>query len=269
MAASSPTCTRSPRTTRPAGYRDDDRRARGGAVRDHRLRRRQPAAQRRQPGRVRRAAGDPRLSPQPGRRPAHGVPDPRQRPRHQRRQRRDGGDGGRRRALRRRRQRRPRRPARQGRRSAGERLAAIMVTYPRRTVCSRQASASCARSSTRRVVRCTSTAPTSTPSSGWPGRARSVPTSATSICTRRSASRTAAAARASARSPCAPHLAPFLPGDPLGGDGPAGRAGVGGAVRVGWDPADPVGVHPHDGRRGTATARPRWRSCPPTTSPRV
>ena len=72
------------------GYAPPDRRARGVAGRDHRLRRRQPAAQRREPGRVRRAAGDPRLPPDPRRRRAHGVPDPGQRPRHQRRQRGDG-----------------------------------------------------------------------------------------------------------------------------------------------------------------------------------
>ncbi len=59
-------------------------------------------------------------------------------------------------------------------------------------------------SSTTPAVRCTSTAPTSTPSSGSPGRARSAPTSATSTCTRRSASPTAAAARASARSGSGP-----------------------------------------------------------------
>ena len=98
------------------GLPGDDRRARGGAVRDHRLRRRQPATQRRQPGRVRRAAGDPRLPPQPRRRRPHRLPDPVERPRHERRQRGDGGDAGRRGALRRPRQRRPRRPQGQDRR---------------------------------------------------------------------------------------------------------------------------------------------------------
>ena len=94
------------------GYRAMIAELEAGAVRDHRLRRRQPAAQRRQPGRVRRAAGDPRLSPQPRRRGAHCLPDPVERPRHERGERGDGGDAGRGRALRRSRQRRPRRPAR-------------------------------------------------------------------------------------------------------------------------------------------------------------
>ena len=49
---------------------------------------------------------------------------------------------------------------------------------------------------------------------GRPRRARasSAPTCRTSTCTRRSAFRTAAAARASVRSACSAHLAPFLPG---------------------------------------------------------
>ena len=46
------------------------------------------------------------------------------------------------------------------------------------------------------------------------------------------------------------HLAPFLPGHPVvdGGIG-AGRPGVGGAVRLGVDPADLLHLHPDDGRR--------------------
>ena len=49
----------------------------------------------------------------------------------------------------------------------------------------------------------------------WPGRASSAPTSRTSTCTRRSASRTAAAVRASGRSRVRAHLAPYLPNHPL------------------------------------------------------
>ncbi len=99
------------------GYRAADRRPRALAVRDHRLRRGEPAAQRRQPGRVRRAAGDPRLPPgeRPGR--ARRLPDPGQRPRHQRRQRGHGRHAGGRRGHRADRRRRRRRPARQDRRS--------------------------------------------------------------------------------------------------------------------------------------------------------
>ena len=105
------------RARRPdRGLSGDDRRARVGAVRDHRLRRGQPPAQRRQPGRVRRPAGDPRLPPQPRRRGAHRLPHPVERPRHERGERGDGGDAGRGRALRRPRQRRPRRPEGEDRR---------------------------------------------------------------------------------------------------------------------------------------------------------
>ena len=68
------------------------------AGRDHRLRRRQLAAQRRQPGRVRGPAGHPRLSRVSRRRPPQRLPDPHQRPRHQpgqrRRRRLQGRRGG-------------------------------------------------------------------------------------------------------------------------------------------------------------------------------
>ena len=54
-------CTRSRPLDRPTGYAAADRRPRGLAGRDHRLRRRVAAAQRRLARGVRRAAGDPRL----------------------------------------------------------------------------------------------------------------------------------------------------------------------------------------------------------------
>ena len=59
---SSAACTRSPRRTRRAGYRELLRAARALARGDHRLRRGLAAAQRRLAGRVRRPARDPRLS---------------------------------------------------------------------------------------------------------------------------------------------------------------------------------------------------------------
>ncbi len=70
-----------------------------------------------------------------------------------------------------------------------------------------------------------------------PARPITAPMSAISTCTRRSASRMAAAARAWARSACAAHLAPFLPGHPAidGGTSP-GRRGLGRALRLGVDP---------------------------------
>ena len=104
------------------------------------------------------------------------------------------------------------------------------------------------------------------PRRAGPARARSAPTSATSTCTRRSASRTAAAAPASARSPCAQHLAPFLPGDPLGGaDQPVGPVsaapfGSAGILPIPWAYIALMG---RDGlRRATAVA-----ILAPTTSP--
>ena len=48
------------------------------------------------------------------------------------------------------------------------------------------------------------------------------------------------------------HLAQFLPGHPLADELPDGPSGVGGAVRVGVDPADHLGLHPDDGRSRAA-----------------
>ena len=48
------------------------------------------------------------------------------------------------------------------------------------------------------------------------------------------------------------HLQPYLPGHPLADELPDGAHGVVGAVRVGVDPADHLGVHPDDGRRRAA-----------------
>ncbi len=47
---------------------------------------------------------------------------------------------------------------------------------------------------------------------------------------------------------------------------PARRAGVGGSIRLGRHPADPVGVPQADGRRAVSVRPPRWRSSLPTTS---
>ena len=99
------------------GYLDAHRAAADLARRGHRLRRGVAAAERRQPGRARRPARDPRLPPLARRRPAHRVPDPVERARHERRERGARGHEGRRGRLRRARQRRPRRPAREDRRA--------------------------------------------------------------------------------------------------------------------------------------------------------
>ena len=73
----------------------------------------------------------------------------------------------------------------------------------RPTACSSRTSPTSAPWCTRPAVRCTSTARTSTRWSVSPGPGTSAPTSRTSTCTRPSASRTAAAGRASGRSACA------------------------------------------------------------------
>ena len=94
--------------------------------------------------------------------------------------------------------------------------------------------------------------PTSTRSSASPGRAGSAATSATSICTRRSAFRTAAAAPASGPSQCARTWRQYLPGHPLADELARGAHRVGGALRVGVDSADHLGLYPDDGRRWAA-----------------
>jgi glycine dehydrogenase len=75
---------------RDGGLPPDDQRAGADDGRRHRLRRGQPAAQRRQPGRVRRACWPSVPTTAAAATTAHGLPDPVQRTRHQRRQRRDG-----------------------------------------------------------------------------------------------------------------------------------------------------------------------------------
>ena len=84
-----------------------------------------------------------------------------------------------------------------------------------------------------------------------PAGPRSAPTSATSTCTRRSASPTAAAARASVPSPCAPTSRRSCPGTRSAATTGRGSR-LGGSVRLGRHPADLVGVHRADGRRRTA-----------------
>ena len=87
-------------------------------------------------------------------------------------------------------------------------------------------------------------------------RRRSAPTCRTSTCTRRSASRTAVAARASGPIGVRAHLAPLLAGPSARSRrrAGAGRRDLGGAVGLGGDPADLVGVHRDDGRDGLTRA---------------
>ena len=183
------------------GLRRADRRPGALAVRGDRLRRLLPAAERRLGGRARRPARHPGLPPLARRRGARRLPDPRVRARHER------GVRG------------PRRPAgrgRQLRRATARSTSATCAPsspptrggWPRSwsptrppTGCTRRRSPPSRTWSTRPAARSTSTAPTSTPSPGWRRPPSSAGTCPTSTCTRRSASRTAAAAPAWARSP--------------------------------------------------------------------
>ena len=171
-------------------------------TRDHRIRRGVAAAQRRFAGGVRRAAGHPGLSRRARRARPRRLPDPVQRARHQRGVGGAGRHAGRRGGVPRQRRRRPRRSARQGGRARGSvvRVDDYLSVDPRRV-----------RARHRRHLR--GGARRRRPGlrrrrqpqrAGRPGPARagSAATSATSICTRRSAFRTAAAVPASGRSRC-------------------------------------------------------------------
>ena len=163
------------------------------------------------------------------------LPDPVLGARHQRRQRGDGRHAGRRRRLRRRRQRRPRRPA-------GQDREARRASSPRSWSPTRRPTGS-SRTASPRSARLVHDAGGQVYVDGanlnalvglaqpGPVRRRRL---ATSTCTRPSASRTAAAAPASARSAVRAHLAPYLPNHPLvpeagpaTGSGPISRRPVG------------------------------------------
>ena len=249
---SSPTSTRSPPTSRDARLPHDDRPAGADARGDHRLRRGQPAAQRRQPGRVRRAAGDPRLPPQPRRRAAHRVPDPLQRPRHQRGERGDGRDAA-----------SSSSPATRTATStsttcsakaaaAGDTLAGVMVTYPStHGVFEEGIGELCAivheHGGQVYVDGANLNALVGLAQPGKFGADVSHLNLHKTFCIPHGGGGPGVgpvAVRA--------HLAPFLPGPSARRHRPAGRAGVGGAVRLGRHPADLVGVHRADGRRRAA-----------------
>ncbi len=101
-----------------------------------------------------------------------------------------------------------------------------------------------------------------------PVRAGSGPTSATSTCTRRSPSRTAAVVPGVGPVAVREHLAPFLPNHPLV-DGAGRRPATAGqlrTVRLRGRAADQLGVHRPDGRRRAAAGLADRASSPPTTS---
>ena len=171
---------------------------------------------------------------------AHGLPDPVQRPRHERRQRGDGRARGRRRRHRRRGQRRRRRPAgqaRAGRRPGGRDHGHLPVDARRVRGGDRR---DLRRRARRRRAGLRRRRQPQRARRRGPSRAGSAPTSATSTCTRRSASPTAAAARASDRSPCVPTSPRSCPATPLGGPdsvvGPVSAApyGSAGILPIPW-----------------------------------
>ena len=176
------------------------RRARPDAARAHRLRRGLAPAQRRQPGRVRRPAHDPRLPAGAGRGPSRRLPDPVVGARHQPGERDHGRPPGRGRRLRRARQRRPRRPRGQdGAAPAAPRRADDHLSLDPRRV--RGGDPRDLRGGPRRRrPGLPGRRQSSTRWSASAGRPRSAPTSPISTCTRPSASRMAAAARAWGRS---------------------------------------------------------------------
>ena len=193
---------------------------------------------------------NPPLSREPRRGRTPGLPDPELGPRHQSGERGDGRDDGDRRGLRRRRQCRPRRPARQGRgpcRGPGG-VDDHLPLHPRGV-----------RGIHRRdlrddppptAARSTWTAPTSTPCWGSACPDSSGRTWRISTCTRLFASPTAAAGPGVGPIGVAAHLAPFLPGHPLvpeSGPEDGNRPGLGGALGLGRDPADLLGLYRDDG----------------------
>ena len=97
-------------------------------------------------------------------------------------------------------------------------------------------------------------------------RRLSAPTSATSTCTRRSASRMAAAGPAWDRSASRRIWRRSCRAIPRSRRRRAVGPVVGRALRLGLDPADLLDLHPDDGRRRASRTRPRPRSSPPTTS---
>ena len=223
---------------------------------DHRLRRRLAAAQRRLARRVRRPAGDPRLPRQPGRAAPRHLPDPVQRARHQRRVGRAGRAAGGRGGLPRQRRRRPRRPAGQGGRACRPAGGADdhLPVHARR-VRARHRRDLRGRARRRRPGLHRRRQPQRAGRPGPAGqvrRRRQPPEPAQDVLhparRRRSGRRSGGGALAPGAVPA--RVTRMRPGA-------AARAtGVVGALRVGLDSADHLGLHPDDGRR-RACGRPR------------
>ena len=249
--------------------------ARAVARRDHRVRRRLAAAERRQPGRVRGPARDPRLPPRERRHAPRRLPHPEQRARHQRGERGHGRHARRGRRLRRRTATSTSTTCARRSREHGDDLAALMITYPsthgvyeadrprglrprarrrRPGVRRRRQPQRARRPRQARQVRRRRLAPEPAQDVLHPARRRRP---------RRRPGRRCA--RTSRRSCPATRSRP-RPARPAAAMSRRHRTRQRRAVGQRGHPADPVGVHPADGRRRSDPTPPRSRSCRPTTS---
>ena len=148
---------------------------------------------------------------------------------------------------------RPRRPAREVREARARTSPRSWSPTRRRTASTRTASPSCAGSCTSTAARCTSTARTSTRCSGY-----AKPGEFGGDVSHLNLHKTFCIPHGGGGPGVGPvavraHLAPYLPDHPLHPDADQARghrADQRGAVRLGGHPADLVGLHADDGRRG-------------------
>ena len=232
------------------------------AGRGDRLRPGVDPAERRFAGRARRAAGDPRLPPGQRRGRAGRLPDPVVGARHQRRVRGDGRHAGGRGQGGRRRRRRPRRPRGPVRRRTPTTSRRSWSPTPRPTAPTRTRSPSSARSCTSHggqvyVDGANLNALLGFAKPGEFGGDVSHLNLHKTFCIPHGGGGPGVGPVAVRE-----HLAPYLPshpGHPVRRPPRRHRTDQRGAVRLGGDPADLVGLRADDGRRGADAGRPRWR----------
>ena len=128
------------------------------------------------------------------------------------------------------------------------------------------------RRSTTPAGRCTSTAPTSTPWSAWPGPGRfGADVSHLNLHKTFCIPHGGGGPGVGPGRPCGRTWRPFLPNHPLVRRGRPGHRAPGPIsarpVGLGRHPAHPVGLHPHDGRPTACGGPPRSPSSTPTTWP--